>query len=86
MIRIGQDANGMWVEIEDFGQGMSPEKLREVQSQGGGVGIRGVRERLRHLRGQMKIESSGSGTKIRATLPNTNLRRSREESAASHHG
>ena len=48
---------------------MSPERLAEIQSQGTGVGIRGMRERVRHLRGDLVIESNGSGTKIYATLP-----------------
>jgi signal transduction histidine kinase/DNA-binding response OmpR family regulator/GAF domain-containing protein len=78
LIRIGQDADGMWVEIEDGGRGMSVEKLSQVQSQGGGVGIRGMRERIRQLRGQMSIESGSSGTKIRATLPMINFRRSKQ--------
>jgi signal transduction histidine kinase len=45
---------------------MSPERLTELQSQGAGVGIRGMRER--HLRGDLVIES---GTKVCATLPLT---------------
>jgi signal transduction histidine kinase len=48
---------------------MSPERLAEIQSQGTGVGIRGMQERVRHFRGDLVIESNGSGTKIYATLP-----------------
>ena len=48
---------------------MSPERLAEIQSQGTGVGIRGMRERVRHFRGDLVIESNGSGTKVYATLP-----------------
>jgi signal transduction histidine kinase len=47
---------------------MSPERLAAIQSQGTGVGIRGMRERVRHLRGDLVIESNGSGTKVYATL------------------
>jgi signal transduction histidine kinase/DNA-binding response OmpR family regulator/GAF domain-containing protein len=84
VIRIGQDASGLWVEIEDYGRGMSAEKLSQVQSQGGGVGIRGMRERIRQLRGHMSIESGSSGTKIRATLPVANFRRFHEDSKTTH--
>ena len=48
---------------------MSPEKLAEIQSQGKGVGLRGMRERVRNLQGELTIESSGSGTKVSAILP-----------------
>ena len=50
---------------------MSPERLAAIQSQGTGVGIRGMQERVRHLRGDLVIESNGSGTKVYATLPLT---------------
>ena len=56
-------------ESEDQGKGMSAERLTEIQSQGTGVGIRGMRERVRHFRGDLVIESNGSGTKVYATLP-----------------
>jgi len=46
---------------------MSPERLAAIQSQGTGVGIGGMRERVRHLRGNLVIESNGSGTKVYAT-------------------
>jgi signal transduction histidine kinase len=57
------------LEVEDAGSGISPEKLLEIQSHGTGVGIRGMRERVLQCRGEMKIESKGSGTKISITIP-----------------
>ena len=33
------------------------------------MGIRGMRERVRHFRGDLVIKSNGSGTKVHATLP-----------------
>ena len=48
---------------------MSPERLAEIQSHGTGVGIRGMRERVRHFLGDLVIESNDSGTKVYATLP-----------------
>jgi signal transduction histidine kinase len=48
---------------------MSPERLAEIQTHGTGVGIRGMRERVRHFRGDLVIESNGSGTKVYANLP-----------------
>jgi PAS domain S-box-containing protein len=69
LIRIEREENSVHVRIEDQGKGMSQERLAEIQSQGTGVGIRGMRERVRHLRGDLVIESNDSGTKIYATLP-----------------
>jgi PAS domain S-box-containing protein len=69
LIRIEREENAVQVKIEDQGTGMSPERLAEIQSQGAGVGIRGMRERVRHLHGDLVIESDDSGTKVYATLP-----------------
>jgi len=69
LIRIEREEHAVRVKVEDRGRGMSPERLAAIQSQGTGVGIRGMRERVRHLRGDLVIESDGSGTKIYATLP-----------------
>jgi PAS domain S-box-containing protein len=69
LIRIERDEKKVHVKVEDQGKGMSPERLAEIQSQGTGVGIRGMRERVRHFRGDLVIESNASGTKVYATLP-----------------
>jgi signal transduction histidine kinase len=69
LIRIEREDSNVYVEVQDRGRGMSPERLTEIQSQGTGVGIRGMRERVRHFRGDLVIESNDSGTKVYATLP-----------------
>ena len=48
-IRIARDEGTITVEVQDQGKGVSPGKLVEIQSEGSGVGIRGMRERLRLL-------------------------------------
>jgi len=70
-IRVAREADRIIVEVQDHGNGMPPEKLAEIQSQGSGVGISGMRERLRHFSGDLVVESDGSGTKVYATLPLT---------------
>lgn len=57
------------MEVRDDGKGMSAEKLAEIQSRGSGVGIRGMRERLRQYKGTLHIESGTSGTTISVTIP-----------------
>ncbi len=68
-IQVARGVDKIIVEIRDQGAGMSPEKLAEIQSQGSGVGISGMRERLRHFSGELIVESNGTGTRIVATLP-----------------
>jgi PAS domain S-box-containing protein len=68
-IRIARDGRGVSLEVQDEGQGISPEKLAEIRSRGAGVGLRGMRERVLQLGGELRIQSEGRGTKISVTLP-----------------
>ncbi len=67
-IRVAREGDKIIVEVQDHGNGMSPEKLAEIQSQGSGVGISGMRERLRHVNGELIVESNSRGTRILAIL------------------
>jgi PAS domain S-box-containing protein len=69
VIRVSRTGETVRTEVRDQGKGISPERLLEIQSQGSGVGIRGIRERIRHFHGEMKIESSGSGTSVIVIIP-----------------
>jgi PAS domain S-box-containing protein len=69
LIRIEHEESSVRVDVQDQGGGMSPERLAEIQSGGTGVGIRGMRERVRHFHGDLVIESNGSGTRVYANLP-----------------
>ncbi len=68
-IRIARESNQITLNIRDQGKGMSPARLAEIQSGRSGVGIGGMRERLRQFEGTMNIESDSSGTRIFATIP-----------------
>ncbi len=66
-IRLSADQETVRLEVQDSGKGFSaphadglPEPL--------GVGITGMRERVKQLGGQMEIESGAQGTTIRVTL------------------
>ena len=69
LIRIARDEYGLKVEITDHGKGISPERLAEIQDRGSGVGIRGIRERIRQFNGDIKIQSDGAGTTVLITFP-----------------
>ena len=68
-IRVAREGDKVAVTVEDQGKGMTPARLAEIQSQGSGVGIRGMRERLRQFQGTMIVESDSSGTRILVTIP-----------------
>ncbi|MGB7753645.1 MAG: PAS domain-containing sensor histidine kinase [Candidatus Acidiferrales bacterium] len=61
------------LEVADNGKGIPEEILATLNSSGGqlGVGIRGMRERVRQLGGWLQIRSWPSGTTIIVTLPVT---------------
>jgi signal transduction histidine kinase len=48
---------------------MPAKRLAEVQSGRSGVGITGMRERLRQFEGTLDIESDDLGTRVFATIP-----------------
>ncbi|HTU41976.1 MAG TPA: PAS domain S-box protein [Candidatus Aquilonibacter sp.] len=69
LIRVTRKAESVRTEVQDQGRGISPERLVDIQSHRAGVGIRGIRERIRQVHGEMKIESNSSGTSVIVTIP-----------------
>jgi PAS domain S-box-containing protein len=69
LIRLVRDEYGLKVEVTDHGKGIPPERLAEIQDRGSGVGIRGIRERVRQFNGDIKIQSNGAGTTVLITFP-----------------
>jgi PAS domain S-box-containing protein len=68
-IRLTRTIESVCLEIEDNGKGIPAEKLAEIQAQRSGVGITGMRERVRHFGGALRIQSAGSGTKVSVDIP-----------------
>ena len=69
---VSRGDHDLRVEVQDEGKGISSHKRREVEMPGkAGVGIRGMRERVRQLGGSLEINSpaNGKGTVIVARLP-----------------
>ena len=58
------------LEVRDEGKGIAPEMLSKIASAGtSGVGLRGMRERVKDFGGELEIASPGNGTEIRIVLP-----------------
>jgi signal transduction histidine kinase len=72
-IRMCTDGNKnkIILEISDDGKGIDPLRLQNRHNgvRGLGVGITGMRERVRQLGGTLEIESANPGTLVRATFP-----------------
>ena len=58
------------LRIRDFGRGIPTEKLEALRtnSEQTGIGLTGMKERVREQGGELEIRSDGGGTEIIATL------------------
>jgi signal transduction histidine kinase len=70
-IQLQSSAGKIVLEISDGGKGIDPARLRNGRdgARGLGVGITGMRERVRQLGGTLEIVPANPGTLIRATFP-----------------
>lgn len=59
------------MELKDYGKGISQSLLDRFQKAGtgDGVGLAGIRERVKELGGELLLESSDLGTLLRVTVP-----------------
>jgi PAS domain S-box-containing protein len=85
VIRIAREPDKIYAEVLDHGKGMSQERFAEVQSKGVGVGLRGMRERVRQSHGELIIASNALGTKITAIFP-AKTPAAKEQGTISRHG
>ena len=72
-IAVWREDEQVFLEVQDQGKGIPADRLASIQSQGGGVGIRGMRERIHRFMGRMDIDSSNAGTRITFRFPVHNL-------------
>jgi PAS domain S-box-containing protein len=71
-VRARSDAEEVRLEVGDFGRGMGRESKKPDRASAAplGVGIQGMRERVRQLSGTLEIGSrAGNGTVVTAILP-----------------
>ena len=70
-IRLTVDASKIAMEISDQGKGMATEALRDEGDKVSslGVGLMGMRERVRQLHGGFDFNTGSAGTAVSVTLP-----------------
>ena len=69
-VRLSRNQHELQLEVADQGRGIGPEiQEKFFAGKSTGVGLRGMRERVRQVGGSLKIESNGSGTSILVMLP-----------------
>ena len=79
-VRLFTNNGNAVLEIEDNGKGFSPtllEQGREDWKGALGVGVRGMNERMRQLKGKLEINSRETGTLVRALIPASHQRKAR---------
>jgi len=64
-VRISRSLGNVCVQVSDLGKGISSDSPLASH----GVGISGMRERLRQLGGALNVHSNGHGTLVTADLP-----------------
>jgi signal transduction histidine kinase len=63
LVTVREAGGSVSLSVEDDGHGFAPQKTR-------GLGMLGMEERVRQLRGQFDVQSSaGKGTTLRVTIP-----------------
>jgi signal transduction histidine kinase len=68
-IRLSSDASTVKLDVEDNGRGVSIKTLESGEAQNLGVGILGMRERVRQLGGRLEMRSGDAGTVVSVNLP-----------------
>jgi PAS domain S-box-containing protein len=70
LVRVDRHTDQVILRIQDFGHGIaSPSDEEPDASLTAGVGIASMRERLRHVGGQLEIQSNDQGTTLIAIVP-----------------
>jgi signal transduction histidine kinase len=70
VVTLHESDDGLCMEIRDDGHGFDPDAVQADADGQSGIGVVGMRERLRLLGGRLELDSApGSPTVVRALLP-----------------
>lgn len=69
------DEETIKLSVRDYGKGIETDRLKRMNLTGSdvGVGIAGMRERLKELGGKLELRSDPTGTELIASIPSSNL-------------
>ena len=69
-VRLSRVPGEIQLEVADRGRGISPETQEKFfAGRSTGVGLQGMRERVRQIGGALQIQSDGNGTSVLVVLP-----------------
>jgi signal transduction histidine kinase len=70
-VRIEIGGQEVVLSVRDYGKGMSRDQIDKFMTSGTdvGVGLGGMRERVRNLGGKIELQTPGIGTTVKVTLP-----------------
>jgi signal transduction histidine kinase len=87
-IIVTRDSDRVTLQIVDYGRGIPRGTIQPGGNMnvGFGVGIAGMRERVRQLAGELQIESGDNGTTITAVLPTANATPVAAQTSDNHEG
>jgi len=70
-LRLSARTEGLCLEVQDAGRGISRRDSARATRAGStlGVGLAGMRERIRQVGGTFMVESNVGGTTVQATVP-----------------
>lgn len=76
------------LRVRDYGRGMPPQLSQSLRNDAaaGGVGLAGMKERIREIGGRLEISSSSSGTEVVARVPFDRAHQRIEVASAAAHG
>ena len=72
-LRIEHQAGNTHVEIRDQGRGIAQFDHSRNRPKKVGVGVQGMQERVRQLRGKFEISSGTDGTRVVVNLPSNSI-------------
>jgi len=86
-IRAGIEGETVGLEIRDYGRGISQEVLESFKTSGNGVGVglAGIRERMREVDEKFDLSSTADGTILRVSLRAANTREQSRSSVVGSH-
>jgi PAS domain S-box-containing protein len=80
-VRLYRAPGEIILEVKDDGKGIPPDVREKISSgESFGLGMRGIRERLRQFGGRLEMHSNSAGTVVVAALPDSPKENSEDES------